>query len=273
MHNSDTLEGPMMAGRNGWNVKSAAKRSRRVLAAGAAVLAFAVAGCDVVDKPVDIVEQQMGGPFQDQFAVAQCALSPSGRNPYFILEPGYQLVLRGKNRTKLEITVLDETREVAGVQTRVVIEREYENGKLYEVSRNFYAICPETKDVYYFGEDVYYYDGSKILGTKGSWLAGRDGARPGLIMPGMAKVGMRYYQEIAPNVAMDRAEIVSVNGSITTPAGAFPGVMDTREGTAFSVWDVEHKVSAPGIGLVRSGEMRLANYGFVDLTQAPPSNR
>jgi hypothetical protein len=239
---------------------------RRALAAVATIAALGAAGCDAVQQPIDIVQQQIGGPFQDQFALTQCALSPTGRNPYFILEPGYQLVLQDDKRTKLEITVLDETREVAGVQTRVVVEREYVNGKLYEVSRNFFAICPETKDVYYFGEDVYYYDGSRILGTGGSWLAGQDGAKAGLIMPGVAKPGMRYYQEIAPKVAMDRAEIVSVESSITTPAGGFAKTLDTREGTALSVWDVGHKVYAPGIGLVRDGHLLLTKYGFVDKT-------
>ena len=47
---------------------------------------------------------------------------------------------------KLIITVLDETKDVYGVTTRVVEEREWKNGELYEVSRNFYAIDSETND-------------------------------------------------------------------------------------------------------------------------------
>ena len=43
---------------------------------------------------------------------------PSGRNDYFILEPGFQLVLKGSTGfwgmtdEKLVITVLDETEEI-----------------------------------------------------------------------------------------------------------------------------------------------------------------
>ena len=43
---------------------------------------------------------------------------------------------------------------------------------------------------------------------KGAWLADKNdknGAKAGLMMPGKPKVGMKYYQEIAPGVAMDRA--------------------------------------------------------------------
>ena len=106
------------------------------------------------------------------------------------------------------------TRAVAGVdqngatvETRVVEEREWRGDALIEVSRNFFAFCPETSDAYYFGEEVDDYKNGEISGHGGAWLAGLDEARPGMIMPGDPQVGMKYYQEIAPNVALDRAEI------------------------------------------------------------------
>jgi hypothetical protein len=40
-------------------------------------------------------------------------------------------------------------------------------------------------------------------------------------MHGTPKLGMKYYQEIASRVAMDRAEIVSLNDTCKTPAGTF----------------------------------------------------
>ena len=76
-----------------------------------------------------------------------------GRNPYFILEPGYVMVLRGGNE-ELTITVLNETKMVDGVETRVIEERETKGGILVEVSRNYFAIHKRTNDVFYFGEDV-----------------------------------------------------------------------------------------------------------------------
>jgi hypothetical protein len=198
--------------------------------------------------------------FQQEFRIKECALSSTGRSTYFILEPGYQLVLDG-GKTRLEITVLDETKLVDGVTTRVVEEREWESGKLYEVSRNYFAICPETKDVFYFGEDVDFYKDGKVVKHDGSWLAGVNG-KPGLIMPGSPKEGMKYYQEVAPGLAMDRAEVVSVKETCKTPAGVFKDCLKVQEDSALEPGE-EDKYHAPGIGLVQDEHLRLVKHGFI----------
>ncbi len=208
--------------------------------------------------------------WQEEFGIAECTLVPTGRNQFFILEPGFQLVLEGKgtlrwagSHEKLAITVLDETKEVSGVTTRVVEEREWRNGNLIEVSRNFFALCESTKDVFYFGEEVDMYKGGKVVSHKGAWLAGTDGARAGLMMSGEPKVGMKYYQEIAPEVAMDRAEILSLDSRLETPAGRFSNCLKTQEGTALNRLEREIKSYAPGIGLIQDANLLLTKYGFM----------
>jgi hypothetical protein len=205
---------------------------------------------------------QAMGSYEDEFGISKCKLLTTGRNDYFILEPGYQLVLEGGNE-RLQITVLNETKTIGGVTTRVVEEREWQGDKLKEVSRNYFAICEQTKDVFYFGEDVDNYKDGKVDNHKGSWLAGVNGNRPGLIMPGAPKSKMRYYQEIAPGVAMDRAEIVSLDETCTTPAGTFQRCMKVKEGSAIEFWAKEYKYHAPGIGLVRDEDLQLVKYGFI----------
>src|SRR5262245_38963387 len=86
---------------------------------------------------------QTTSPWPTEFAIDKQELSASGRNPYFVLEPGYVLQLEG-GKTRLTITVLDDTLRVDGVDTRVVEERETENGALIEVSRNFFAISTRS---------------------------------------------------------------------------------------------------------------------------------
>src|SRR5437870_4930312 len=83
------------------------------------------------------------------FAVAKKELVPTGRNPYFILEPGYVLVLEGGD-TRLAVTVLNETKKVDGVECRVVEENETKAGRLLEKSRNYFAISKRTNSVFYF---------------------------------------------------------------------------------------------------------------------------
>lgn len=193
--------------------------------------------------------------FRSSFAVDKTRLADRGRSTYFILEPGYRLHFQSGKNT-LIVSVLDETRLVDGVTTRVVEERETEGGKLAEVSRNYFAIDPDTGDVYYFGEDVDEYKNGKVVGHEGAWLSGVNGARFGLIVPGAPKVGDRYYQEIAPRVAMDRAEVLSVTATVKVPAGTFTGCLHTRESSAIER-GAEDKWYAPGVGLVKDAEFEL----------------
>jgi hypothetical protein len=198
--------------------------------------------------------------WQKEFGISQCKLVTTGRNPYFILEPGFQLILQDAD-TKLQITVLDETRTVNGVATRVVEEKEWKGGQLSEIARNYFAICDQTKDVFYFGEEVDFYENGRVVKHEGSWLAG-NGNKPGLIMPGAPKLHMKYYQELAPGVAMDRAEIVSLEETCKTPAGTFSRCLKVKEGSAIDLAASEHKYYAPEIGLVRDQDLRLVKYGF-----------
>jgi hypothetical protein len=186
--------------------------------------------------------------------------SSTGRNPFFVLEPGYKLVLAGVEDgvvKRLVVTVLDQTRVIEGIETRVVEERETEDGELVEVSRNYFAICNRTNSVIYFGEEVDIYEDGVIVGHEGEWLAGVDGARPGIIMPGTVLVGARYFQEVAPGVALDRAEIVSLTATVQTPAGRFTRCLRTRETTPLEPGEVEFKSYAPGIGLIQDEVLRL----------------
>ena len=198
--------------------------------------------------------------FTDEFPIERCTFATTGRNPYFILVPGHRLELEGEEKdtvTHLTITVLADTLTVDGVQTRVVEERETEDGELVEVSRNYFAHCPENGSVFYFGEDVDNYENGVVDNHDGSWRAGVDGARAGVIMPGLNLVGARYFQEIAPDLALDRAETVSVTETLSTPAGDFVDVLKTRETTPLERGVKEFKYYAPGVGLIRDEHLDL----------------
>ena len=197
------------------------------------------------------------------FSVDAKRLATVGENPYFILKPGSRLTLEGKgaamNREKLVITVLDETATIDGIATRVVEERETKGDRVVEVSRNYFAINPQTGDVYYFGEDVDMYDRGKVKSHDGAWRHGSGSAKFGLMMPGKPSIGLRYYQELAPKIAMDRAEILSVNEKVTTPAGTFDRCLKTKETTPLEVFNREYKLYAPGIGLIKDGSLELTS--------------
>jgi len=201
----------------------------------------------------------------DRFDVAACRWSSQGRNDYFILEPGYQQVLEGregKELTHLVITVLPETKKLGDMEARIVEERESVNGEVVEISRNLYALCGPGNDVFYFGEDVDMFEKGKLSGHEGAWTAGSSGARAGLFMPSRPLLGSRYYQEIAPGVAMDRVETMSDSDSIDTPAGSFHDCLRTEETTPIEPGASESKIYAKGVGVVRDDTLLLVSYGF-----------
>lgn len=211
-----------------------------------ALVGFAAVGVSPgqADKSSDKV---LAGWTHD-FSAEKADLAASGSNPYFVLEAGYVLVLQDGDE-QLTVTVKNETKTVDGIECRVVEERETKGGKLVELSNNYFAISKRTNSVYYFGED-----------TGGAWLSGERGARFGLLMPGLPLVGARHYQEIAPGVAMDRAEIVDVNATVKTPAGEYQHCLKVQETTPLEPGNKEYKYYAPGIGLIQDGSLKLVRF-------------
>jgi hypothetical protein len=225
-----------------------------------------VVGCaGAPDKDSGAKSSDAADGFKKDFNVKTENFSSTGRNDYFVLEPNFQQVFKGEDEGKpaeLIITVLDETKSVDGVETRIVEERESSGGKLVEVSRNYFAVDKRTSDVYYFGEEVDMYgkDGA-IKNHEGSWESGKDGAHYGMFMPAKPKVGQKFYQEIAPGKAMDRFEIVSLSDKKKVPAGEFDHVLKSKETTPLEPNTTEYKYYAPGAGLLIDGDVKLTKYG------------
>jgi hypothetical protein len=201
--------------------------------------------------------------FTDEFFADDCTFRDNGENELFELAPGVRLVLEGEEDGEVirhVIEVTNETRMVDGVRTRVVTETESADGELTEVSRNFFAECRETRSVFYFGEEVDIYEEGQIVSHEGAWLAGENGARAGIIMPGTILAGSRYFQEIAPGVALDRVEHLATGVTVETQAGDFEDCLAVRDTSALdptAAGDV--KIYCPGVGLVKDGPLELVS--------------
>ncbi len=209
--------------------------------------------------------------FTEDLGRERCTFTTSGTNPYFPLWPGYSLHLAGEEEDDGEmveievwINILADTELVDGVVTRVVEEVEMEDGELVEISRNFLAYCRETGDIFYFGEDVDDYEDGEIVGHGGAWRAGVDGAEPGILHLGTPLLGARYFNEIAPGVALDQAEVVSLDTTLTVPAGTFTDVLKIDETSPLDLGIVSEKWYAPGVGTVKDDAVELVEVN------APP---
>jgi hypothetical protein len=211
--------------------------------------------------------------FTDEFPVDECTFMPFGGNDFFSLMPGRRTYFDNSaclaagecdDREDLVITVTRELKKIwleddgkrRPVWTRVIVEHEQENNEIKEISRNYFAMCVPTRDVYYFGEDVDIYEDGVVVSHDGAWLAGRDGAEPGIIMPESAYIlGQRYYQEIAPGVALDRAEHVAADLEIDLHAGNFDDCIEITETTPLEPGSESTKIYCPGVGLVVDSDL------------------
>jgi hypothetical protein len=193
-------------------------------------------------------------------------LLTTGRNRYWILEPGYTTVFAGNEDGKhkrLTITVSRKTRLIDSILTRVVFERQTSNGLVEEISKNYFAIDRKTKNVFYFGEDVDIYNHGVVVSHDGAWRSGVNGARYGLVMAGDPTLGAKMQEERATGVAQDLAEVIATGIRAHTFAGTFRGSIKTRETSVLEPDSVEDKLYAPGIGLVVDDTLLLVSHTFV----------
>ena len=204
-----------------------------------------------------------GGGGEDVAQTTPAAINPADfqatiDNPMFPLSSLGPKVFEGEEpdpdtgeliQTRLESTVLADTDTVAGVEVLVLEEKDYENGEIVERTLDYFA---QHKDgsVWYFGERVDGYEGGKVVGHEGQWLAGEGDNQPGIYMPAEPRVGEEFAQEMAPGIAEDRFKVVALDQAVTTPAGDFSGCLKTED---FSPLDnvTEYKYYCPGVGLVR----------------------
>lgn len=174
-------------------------------------------------------------------------------NEYWPMSPGSRWVYREVdeegNELRVEVTVTDRTKKIAGIDAVVVHDVVTENGELKEDTFDWYA-QDEDGNVWYLGEDTKEYEDGEVVSTKGSWEHGVDGAQAGVIMPADPKVGLIYRQEHYAGKAEDRGEILALDESVKVPFGSFDGALETEDTTPLEPKVLEHKFYAKGVGAV-----------------------
>lgn len=230
-----------------------------------ALLLAATTGCDQPMAPeIGAATSVHSAANPRILSLELCALNRTdftleSTNDYFPLGVGSEWTLRGEeegSEIEAHITVLDETELVGQVLTRVVEEREWEDGGLKEVSRNFFAATGEGA-ICYFGEDVDDYENGEIVSHEGVWRADLEGNFPGIFLPPDPRPGMTFQMEGASGVAEDMGKIVGI-GPVKTPAGTFRETIRLQERNPLD-GGMGFKVFAKGIGLVIDGPLSLVS--------------
>lgn len=180
-------------------------------------------------------------------------------NPYLPLLPGSVYRYRGTEDGEEQTNVVEVTRDtktILGVETTVVLDVVRDaKGDLVEKTLDWYA-QDKGGNVWYFGEASADYKNGQVVSTKGSWEAGVDNAEPGIVMEAKPRAGDRYRQECAPRVALDTAEVLSLDESVRVPAGSFRNVLQTKDYTPLEPNVIEEKYYARCIGNVRTEKVK-----------------
>jgi hypothetical protein len=191
-------------------------------------------------------------------------------NQYLPLTPGTTFIYQGQTAEgteRNEVYVSHQTKQILGVTCIEVRDRVWLEGNLTEATLDWYA---QDKDgnVWYFGEDSKEYQNGQVISTAGSWQAGVDGAKPGIVMEADPEVGDTYRQEYYKGEAEDMAKVLSLDASATVPYGSFDNCLKTKDYTSLEPGVVENKYFAPRIGniltvMVQGGSERSE---LVDIT-------
>src|SRR5439155_685461 len=182
-----------------------ARRRRRRLAAGLAALAAgALLGPGAgVARAVPFCPQWAG------FSPANFPQQPHVDNALLPLVPGAQRILDGRSNVngqplahRVTFTVTNLTKVIDGVRTVVVHDVDYSSGQLAESELSFWA-QDVFGTVWNIGEYPEEYANGKMEGAPLTWLAGVDGAVPGIHAPWQTPPvgGQRYnpvYQTAPP---------------------------------------------------------------------------
>ncbi len=187
-------------------------------------------------------------------------------NPFFPLTVGATWTYEAETddgTERIEMEVLNETRQVFGIDAVVVRDTAYLDDEIIEDTWDWFAEDAHG-NVWYLGEDTHEYEDGEITSNAGAWEAGVDGALPGIVMPFEPDVGDAFFQEYYIGEAEDMAEIVSLDETVSVPAGEFSGCIKTRDYSAIDPTLNESKYWCEGVGLalVEEDDVRVELISF-----------
>jgi len=182
-------------------------------------------------------------------------------NKWLPLEPGGHSVFEGsaiddgeRISRRVVTTVTDLTKEISGVNTMVVWERDYTEGEEVEAELAFFA-QDNDGNVWYMGEYPEEYEGGEFDKAPG-WLAGLKGASAGIAMRAEPRLGTpSYAQGYAPPPInwVDRGRVYKVGQKTCVPVDCYEDVLVIEEFERNKPGAYQLKYYAPGVGDIRVG--------------------
>ena len=173
-------------------------------------------------------------------------------NAYFPLPVGRRLVYRGTKEGQTQrdvVRVTAKTKMIDGVLATAVSDIAKHHNTVLERTTDYYA-QDKAGNVWYLGEHTVSFGSHGKRDTSGSWMAGVNGAIPGLIMEADPRIPDAYRQEFLAGEAEDTAWVVRRGGSVSVPFGTIHHKLSTLEATRIEPGAYDLKVYGKGLGIV-----------------------
>jgi hypothetical protein len=192
-----------------------------------------------------------GSPTAYQPVIRPADFGSTIDNRWLPLVPGTVFRYSDAGKEDIEVTVTAQKRTVMGVECLVVhdVARLAGTTRILEDTFDWFA-QDRAGNVWYFGEDTTAYPEGAPPVKDGSWEAGVDGAKPGVVMPAAPKIGDHYRQEYLAGQAEDQAEVLALDEKVTVPFGTFQHCLKTKDYTDLEPGSDENKYYCPGVGNV-----------------------
>ncbi len=229
-------------------------------AIGRALLGAALAATVLAAMPADATDHSRGpGPDPASFRHPKA-------NPWFPLRPGMVWKIRGtegKHHFTQRTMVTHRHKRINGIRATVVLDVvRRADGSLAEKTHDWYA-ADHTGRVWYLGENTATYDRhGKLIDREGSWQAGRDGARGGVIMPAHPHVTAAYRQEFLRGTAEDQGWIVQRGARVHTPGVSSRHALRTFEWGRLEPRVISEKFYVRGYGMVSEHDVAGGDERF-----------
>ncbi len=119
-----------------------------------------------------------------------------------------------------EIKLLPSSQKPMGISV-VMLEKIIKKEDAPLTATEYLLASDRRGDVWLFGQNFYTYEAAKKVKLSKSWIAGIEGAQPGIIIKAEPKPGDSYRTAYVPDKIETVSEVVSVDETVVTPSGTY----------------------------------------------------